>query len=399
MKPELAFVQLVERAMSTNCAHLLSQDQLSAAKFAASDLDSYVAGLNEQITTLEIKDRRPFFDSIERTPLSEEQARAVICFDNRVQILAAAGSGKTSTMVAKAAYAVARGLVPPDRILLLAFNKAAAAELQERIESRFAAVGIPSDGIRSSTFHSFGLDVIGRATQRKPRLARWLEQGEEIEMVMTIVDGLLDQSSTFSYNWDRYRLLFANASAPFDNTQPDGYDSGTKAIGYRTASGVLVKSVGERLVADFLFYNGVPFIYEHPYAHDMADATHSQYRPDFYYPDIEAWHEHWALDRDGNPPKEFAGYREGMRWKQEVHRRYGTSLIETTWSNVVFNDGLQRLGDELTRRASLSTGNLIGQSKIPGTENCDTRISLVSSAPLCATSSPIRGRRLTSSRG
>ena len=70
--------------------------------------------------------------------MSEEQARAVVCFDNRVQVLAAAGSGKTSVMVARAAYAVSRGFVAPDRILMLAFNKAAATELQERVVARFA---------------------------------------------------------------------------------------------------------------------------------------------------------------------------------------------------------------------------------------------------------------------
>ena len=43
-----------------------------------------------------------------------------MCFDNRVQVLAAAGSGKTSVMVARAAYAVSRGFVAPGRILLLA---------------------------------------------------------------------------------------------------------------------------------------------------------------------------------------------------------------------------------------------------------------------------------------
>ncbi len=34
--------------------------------------------------------------------------------DNRVQVVASAGSGKTSVMVARAAYAVMRGFVPPD---------------------------------------------------------------------------------------------------------------------------------------------------------------------------------------------------------------------------------------------------------------------------------------------
>jgi len=41
-------------------------------------------------------------------------------------VIAAAGSGKTSTMVAKAAYAIERRVVPPTEILMLAFNNEAA---------------------------------------------------------------------------------------------------------------------------------------------------------------------------------------------------------------------------------------------------------------------------------
>ncbi len=350
IQAETASRQLLKRSRESNCVHLFSPAEHAAAKLAVGGLGTLVNESNEQITASELQVRQTFFDSIERTPLSEEQARAVICFDNRVQVLAAAGSGKTSTMVAKAAYAVTRGLVPPDRILLLAFNKAAAAELQERIEARFAAAGIPSEGVRAATFHSFGLEVIGRATERKPRLARWLEQDQEGDMVLKIVDHLRDQSPTFRYNWDLYRLLFASASTSLENTQPDGYDPTTRTTGYQSASGVLVKSEGERLIADFLFFNGVEFEYERPYFQDVADATHAQYQPDFYYPGIDTWHEHWAIGRDGNPPKKFLGYRESMRWKKELHHRYGTSLIETTWHGVVFEDGLQRLSDELTRR-------------------------------------------------
>ena len=155
--------------------------------------------------TSEFLSRRHFFDTIEKTPLTDEQAKAVICFDNRVQVLAAAGSGKTSLMVARAAYAVTRGLVDPERILLLAFNRAAADELQERVEARFAAAGIDPTGVRASTFHSFGLDVIGRATGVKPRLASWLESGDGLGVIERIVDNLRDRDSQFRYRWDLYR--------------------------------------------------------------------------------------------------------------------------------------------------------------------------------------------------
>jgi len=328
---------------------LLTAEQIEATTYAETDLEARVQAINKQVTEIEWVERRSFFESIERTPLSEEQARAVICFDNRVQVLAAAGSGKTSVMVARAAYAVERNFVRPDRILLLAFNHAAASELQERIKARFAAVGIPSEGVVTSTFHAFGLDVIGRATGKKPRLARWLEQGDDQKETVEIVDHLRDKSEDFRYNWDLYRLLFANTSTSLHDNEPDGYDGVSRKTGYRTFSGALVKSQGERLIADFLYFNGVEFEYERPYVHDVSDASHSQYHPDFYYPGIDVWHEHWALNRDGRPPKEFSGYERDMQWKRNLHGQFGTKLIETTWSEVMFEGGLKRLQDELTR--------------------------------------------------
>jgi DNA helicase-4 len=103
----------------------LTEEELEAVRFPDADLEPLVAEVNEEIVTLELESREEFFGNIEKTPLTEEQSRAVVCFDNRVQLLAAAGSGKTSVMVGRAAYAVQRGFVAPDRILALAFNRAA----------------------------------------------------------------------------------------------------------------------------------------------------------------------------------------------------------------------------------------------------------------------------------
>lgn len=332
----------------SGCKNLLTEAQIEAATFVATGLEEQTRVVNDELMSSELEAQREFFDSIEKTPLSEEQARAVICFDNRVQVLAAAGSGKTSVMVARAAYAIHRGFVSPDEVLLLAFNRDAADELQERIETRFAKAGIPSEGIKASTFHAFGLEVIGRATGKKPRLARQLEQGDDLALVMEIVDNLRDSSSDFRYHWDLYRLLFANTSTNLDDDSPDGYDRERQKSGYRTFSGALVKSQGERFIADYLFFNGVDFEYERPFSHEVADETHSQYQPDFYYPGVDVWHEHWALDREGNPPKDFVNYAQDMEWKRSTHARFGTKLLETTWADVMFDDGLKRLQDELT---------------------------------------------------
>lgn len=100
------------------------------------------AALNAAHVEHELVACKDLLDRVDSKPLTPEQARAVVCFDNRVQVVASAGSGKTSTMVAKAAYAIHRGFVAPKRIVLLAFNKQAAEELKDRAAMAFERLGM-----------------------------------------------------------------------------------------------------------------------------------------------------------------------------------------------------------------------------------------------------------------
>lgn len=329
---------------------LFGRDELTAVHFLQQvDLDRWLDDRNEEILAAETARHRAFFDSVESRPLTDEQVRAVVTFDNRVQVVASAGSGKTSVMVARAAYAVLRGFVPADRILLMAFNKAAAVELQERVERGLERAGLPTAGVRATTFHALGLSLLGKATGRKPRAAAWLDAGQDVGMVCRIVDELRDASSAFAYRWDLFRLLYARDGETVEGGEPDAWDSKSRRQGFRTAAGEVVKSEGERLIADFLFFNGVEYSYERPYAHDVANAEHSQYRPDFHYlaSDVELWHEHWALDAHGQPPPEFVDYADSMQWKRALHARHGTTLIETTWAQVMAADGLDQFAAQL----------------------------------------------------
>nr|WP_255670007.1 UvrD-helicase domain-containing protein [Aeromicrobium wangtongii] len=327
---------------------VLSDVERDAVDLLGTDFREWIRLCNEQIVANELVLRRDFFDSIESSPLTEEQARAVICFDNRVNVVAAAGSGKTSVMVARAAYAIERGFVQPERILLLAFNKAAAKELQERVTTRLGASGIPAEGVKAATFHSFGLTVIGAATGRKPRLASWLDAGEDTRMIMTIVDELRDRSWDFRFKWDVFRLLYARVDVdPEHEVEPDAWDKTERRTGLRTFNGEVVKSQGERLIADWLYLNGINYQYERPYERDVATADYSEYRPDFYYPDVGAWHEHWAIGFDGKPPADFEGYEESMRWKKSLHAANGSTLIETTWADIISLKGFDSLAARL----------------------------------------------------
>jgi len=343
-------IQIAERVAKAGLTPYLSAQESLAIQRLTLDIDQYVAEANEYVRLAELKSQRSFFEHIEKQSLTEEQANAVIAFDNRVQVVAAAGSGKTSVMVARAAYAVHRGFVPPERILLLAFNKDAADELQERVRQRLQNAGIDPSNIRASTFHSFGLDVIGKATGVRPRPAPWLQTGRDLAVMQEIVDTLRDSSPEFRYKWDLFRLLYANLASTAEGGDHDHYDPATRETGFRTFDGGYVRSHGERLIANWLYINGVKYEYEKQYSHRTASPEHSQYRPDFYYPEADLWHEHWALDRDGNPPSIFPGYAEGIAWKRETHRKFGTSLIETTWAEIVHGKGLVDLENQLLQR-------------------------------------------------
>lgn len=284
------------------------------------------------------------FDTLESTPLTLEQRLAVVCFDSKLLLVAAAGSGKTATMVAKAAYAIATGLVRPDEILMLAFNADAAKELEERLEKRLKAFA-GAEQIACRTFHSFGLSVIGEATGAKPRPAAWLEGDQDLAKVEQIMNELCQSDPAFNANLMLVRRVFA---------QPIGSGSGASSPNADeeliTCRGETVKSRQEQVIADWLFFHGVDYQYEPAYAYDTSDAQHSQYHPDFYYPEINLYHEHFALDANGNPPREFKGYAEGVEWKRALHQQHGTELFETTSHTLVAGTGLPALQEALESR-------------------------------------------------
>ena len=306
------------------------------------DVAAIIARENQRHLESETDDCRDFFDTVERSPLTPEQIRAVVCFDNRMLVVASAGSGKTSTMVAKAGYALHRNLIPADKILMLAFNAAAAKELQKRTRDRLGPLGLDADHAVARTFHGFGLDVIGQATGKKPSLAPWLENGGDIAQLGRIVDRLRATDVLFRSEWDFFRAVLARDYPDDDGSTADASD------GFKTAQGETVKSAGERMIADWLFFNGVDYIYEKRYEVETVDADHVQYRPDFYYPSINVYHEHWAIDAAGESP--FDGYLEGMAWKRGVHAANGTTLLETTMSDLWGGGALTTLGAQLTER-------------------------------------------------
>ncbi|WP_168625666.1 UvrD-helicase domain-containing protein [Cryobacterium sp. BB307] len=352
-KPSDGFGELLVAAELEEHRAAQRGEVLEAIDLWQADLQTYVASWNEHYLEAELETHRDFFARVESSPLTEEQARAVVCFDNRVQVIASAGSGKTSTMIAKAGYALHRGLIPADKILMLAFNAKAAKELKERVNTRLTPLGLDAEKVEANTFHSFGLHVIGHATGRKPSLAPWVDHaGGDIRQVMQIVDELRDSDPGFRTEWDLFRLVFGRDLPDFgeEEDEPEAWDPVKRNAGFRTLQGEVVRSQGERLIADWLFYNGVEYEYERPYEVDTASADRIQYRPDFYYPSIDVYHEHWALNEAGEAPPEFESYLEDLQWKRATHAENGTTLLETTMASIWNGRAFDYLTNELSYR-------------------------------------------------
>jgi len=85
--------------------------------------------------------------------LDASQLAAAQAHDGVVQVIAPAGSGKTTVLIARAAELIARG-VAASRILCTTFNKDAQRELQGRL----AAAGLGA--VRAQTFHSVGYGIL-----------------------------------------------------------------------------------------------------------------------------------------------------------------------------------------------------------------------------------------------
>ena len=278
----------------------------------------------------ELDRSRQYLDTVEARPLTDEQRRAVVVDERRNLIVAAAGSGKTSVMVAKAGWLLRNGRRQPEELLLLAFAKDAQLELRERIARRLGAQTARRLPVR--TFHSLGLGIIGKVEGRVPTLARVAEDDKALlRLLEKIVAALLadDAISRLLLTW--FRSQFAPYADPQDFTTYSEYLTHLRRHDIRSLKGDKVRSFEECEIANFLYLHGVAYEYEAPYEHNTATPERRQYQPDFYLPDAGLYIEHFALSKAGTTPPFIDGarYRRERAWKLDVHRRHGTTLVQT----------------------------------------------------------------------
>jgi DNA helicase-4 len=300
-----------------------------------------------------------FFDTIEKNPLTPEQRLAVVTDEDATLVLAGAGSGKTSVIVAKAAYLIERGIRPPENVLILAFGKDAAAEMAERIKAR---TGVQ---VGAMTFHALGNRIIREVEGRGPSLAA--HASDDVKFRELLRDILLNEVAPTAKLGTLLLAWFSEFYWPYksewDFKTLDSYFQWVDAHQLRTLNGDRVKSVEEWEIANWLYLNGIAHEYEPSYQGTLPDDARGPYKPDFRLTESGIYIEHFGVRKerrtDGStrlttaPYMDRTRYLAEMEWKRRLHASNGTTLIETFSYEKVDGKLLDNLKEKLAPHVAL----------------------------------------------
>jgi len=276
-----------------------------------------------------------FYDTIESNPLTPEQRLAVATDEDATLVLAGAGSGKTSVIVAKAAYLIQQQIRRPEEILLMAFGKGAAVEMATRIEERAGAK------VDVLTFHALGNSIIRQVENGAPALAAHASDDKQFTVLLRAIlfEDVATQPALGNLLLEWFSEFYWPYKSEWDFKTKDEYYQYVEAHELRTLQGELVKSFEEWEIANWLYLNGIAYEYEPNYEHDLPENTRTAYTPDFRLTESGVYIEHFGVrkskDRNGAPIFTTApyvdrnSYLESMEWKRKVHAEHETTLIET----------------------------------------------------------------------
>jgi Superfamily I DNA and RNA helicases len=91
--------------------------------------------------------------------LAPDQRAAATAAPGPVLCVAPAGSGKTTTLIARIAWLVATGAAPA-AITAVTFNKRAADEMASRVDAALEPLGLAAGAVRVKTFHALGREIL-----------------------------------------------------------------------------------------------------------------------------------------------------------------------------------------------------------------------------------------------
>jgi len=307
-------------------------------KIAQIDILTKLQKLNEIFIKETLERHKQLFDNTDGKSLDEQQRIAIVTDELHNLIIAGAGSGKTLTILGKVTYLLKCG-ISPQEILLIAFTRKSAGELEERINRNLAL------GIKAQTFHKLGLDIITSNNKERPDIddddkfdtyiedyfsKELIQHHDDVQTFLEFIGYYLNIPIELKANGTLGEKIEKEKNADLE-TLGEKYNRIT--IGEKkTIKGERVKSLEELIIANFLFLNGVEYEYEREYPY-LTNEMRKRYRPDFYIKDYGIYLEHFGIDKNGKcqwlSEIEEKKYVDGIKWKREIHKTNSTKLIET----------------------------------------------------------------------
>ena len=102
--------------------------------------------------------------------LAPDQRAAATAASGPILCVAPAGSGKTTTLVARAAWLIDNG-TSADAIRAITFNKRAAEEMTDRLNAALEPLGVEAGSVAVRTFHALGREILRDAGEAVEPLA------------------------------------------------------------------------------------------------------------------------------------------------------------------------------------------------------------------------------------
>jgi DNA helicase-2/ATP-dependent DNA helicase PcrA len=170
--------------------------------------------------------------------LNRAQNEAVEHGEGPLLVLAGAGSGKTRVITHRIARLVERG-VPPRAIVALTFTNKAAGEMRERVSSVMGGEkkkgrGSDARSLTVSTFHSFGLEVLGREREAVGGRFTIFDQGDQVSLVKQLLrdagaDRAYDAAAVLARISNAKNALLPPGEVP-EGREGDAYDEITQVV-------------------------------------------------------------------------------------------------------------------------------------------------------------------------
>jgi DNA helicase-4 len=285
----------------------------AAAQMVRDHNDKYVQRVTQEHAKLLLDELR----------LDEAQRVATVRDDERNLVVAGAGSGKTRTLIARIRFLLECG-VPPTAILAVTFTNKATEEMEGRLKEMNTPVADRDhDGVTVSTLHALGKRVV-QATLSGP-----ISVADDL-WTDSLVAAALKEARTARDS--RLAQRYLDSLLYFYRNEDERAPATGGDVTYRTLRGEHVRSLGERVIADFLLTHHVPYEYEARAAWAQVGRGRRAYHPDFTLLESGACIEYWGINRAGKVPSGWAGssaeYREGMEWKRAEFQRTGKTLLE-----------------------------------------------------------------------